>query len=126
MPPSARIGVALISVRRLRPSGTESRTSSARTVSPVPSNCTPAASRPATHDRTTGWSAAIVRDLWIADLLARDAGPAADGERPEPEEPFLTALMDHWHVDIAALRTPPESTWLWSDLHLSDRTVLEA
>ena len=78
------------------------------------------------HDRTPGWSAAIVRDLWIADLLARDAGPAADGERPEPEEPLLTALMDHRHVDIAALRTPPERTWLWSDLHLSDRTVLEA
>ena len=82
--------------------------------------------RPTKHDRTPGWSAAIVRDLWIADLLARDAGPAPDGERPEPEEPFLTALMDHRHVDIAALRTPPESTWLWSDLHLSDRTVLEA
>ena len=26
----------------------------------------------------------------------------------------------------AVLRTPPERTWLWSDLHLSDRAALEA
>ena len=38
-PSSAGIGVALISVLTLRPSGTESATSSARTVSPVPRYC---------------------------------------------------------------------------------------
>ncbi len=38
-PPSARMGVALMSVLTLRPSGTESTTSSARTVSPVRSVC---------------------------------------------------------------------------------------
>ena len=37
--PSARIGVALIRVLTLRPSGTESATSSARTVSPLASVC---------------------------------------------------------------------------------------
>ena len=40
--PSPRIGVALISVLTLRPSGTESTTSSARTVSPEPSSLRPA------------------------------------------------------------------------------------
>ena len=38
-PPSARIGVALMSVLTLRPAGTASTTSSARTVSPMPSVC---------------------------------------------------------------------------------------
>ena len=81
---------------------------------------------PARNDRTSAGSADVVRDLWAADLAARDAEPATDGERPRPEEAFLTAVMTHQHVDIAVLRTPPETTWLWSDLHLSDRAVLEA
>ena len=38
-PSSARIGVPLTSIDTLRPSGTESSNSSARTVSPVPSHC---------------------------------------------------------------------------------------
>ena len=43
--PSARIGVALISVRTLRPSGTESTTSSERSVSPLLRCCATGNSR---------------------------------------------------------------------------------
>ena len=82
--------------------------------------------RPIKDDRTPGNSAENLRDRWTASLGAPDAEPSPDGRQAQPREPFLTALMAHQHVDIAVLRPAPERTWLWSDLHLSDRAVLEA
>ncbi len=51
-----------------------------------------------------------LRDTWKAQLQ--------DGE------PFLSALMRGRRIPI--ITAPPETTWIWSDLHLSDHTVLEA
>ena len=51
-----------------------------------------------------------LRDAWEAQLQ--------DGE------PFLTALMRSRNIPI--ITAPPKTVWIWSDLHLSDRTALEA
>ena len=51
-----------------------------------------------------------LRDVWEAQLQ--------DGE------PFLTALMRGRSIPIVT--APPETIRIWSDLHLSNRTALEA
>ena len=79
--------------------------------------------RPIKGGRTPGESAESARNVRTASLRGRDAEPSGDGKQPQPGESFLTGLMVHRHVDIAVLRMPRGRTWLWSDLHLSDRAV---
>ena len=72
-------------------------------------------------------------------------------ERPEPDQPSAEAVCDLWeaklelesldtartsektrvatlmqNAPIPIISSPPERTWIWSDLHLPDRAVLAA
>ena len=59
-----------------------------------------------------------IRDLWEVDLEQEDL-PA----RIDPSgEARLAALL--CQASIPILDTPPEETWIWSDLHLADRSAL--
>ena len=65
-----------------------------------------------------------LRDLWEAELQAEaEAGPAA-----EPEPHFEIARL-RWMMPrqaIPVLVAEPETTWIWSDLHLGDQGCLSA
>ena len=60
-----------------------------------------------------------MRDLWKAELGL---------ERPDTsqasEEARLATLMQNAPIPI--ISSPPERTWIWSDVHLADRAVLAA
>ena len=58
-----------------------------------------------------------MRDLWEAELQLE--GAADDGAGSEA---YLSRAMQQAAIPI--LETPPEGTWIWSDLHLADRSVL--
>lgn len=63
--------------------------------------------------------AEAVRDLWEAELALESAGTSQT-----PEEARLATLMQETPIPI--ISRPPERTWIWSDLHLADRSVLAA
>ena len=63
--------------------------------------------------------AEAVRDLWEAELALESAGTSQT-----PEEARLATLMQEAPIPI--ISRPPERTWIWSDLHLADRSVLAA
>ena len=60
-----------------------------------------------------------VRDLWEAELALES--PA---RTQTSEETRLATLMQEAPIPI--ISSPPERTWIWSDLHLADRSVLTA
>ena len=63
--------------------------------------------------------AEAVRDLWEAELALE----SPDTSQPS-EEARLATLMQNAPIPI--INSPPERTWIWSDLHLADRAVLAA
>ena len=60
-----------------------------------------------------------MRDLWEAELALE----SPDTSQPS-EEARLATLMQNAPIPI--INSPPERTWIWSDLHLADRAVLAA
>ena len=68
----------------------------------------------ATPDAAT---AEAVRDLWEAELALERADT-----RQTSEETRLATLMQDAPIPI--ISSPPERTWIWSDLHLADRSAL--
>ena len=65
-----------------------------------------------------------LRDLWQAEL--REEAARLHTERPEPWfEIEYTAWMLA-HETIPVIDAAPEKTWVWSDLHLSDPTIIQA
>ena len=64
-------------------------------------------------------SAEADRDLWEAELEIESPGTSQT-----PEEARLATLMQEAPIPI--ISSPPERTWIWSDLHLADRSVLAA
>ena len=65
------------------------------------------------------FSADAVCDLWEAELALESPGTSQTSE-----EARLTTLMQNAPIPI--ISSPPERTWIWSDLHLADRSVLAA
>ena len=66
-------------------------------------------------------TAAEVRDQWVAGLTP----PAtANGAQGAAGEHLVLHLLRTTSIPI--LRPNPERTWVWSDLHLGDRAMLEA
>ena len=67
-------------------------------------------------------STAEIRDLWEAEQL-EDAN-----RRNEPEpEPWAELAYMRWHMArsaVPAIEVDPERTWVWSDLHLDDDSVV--
>ena len=71
----------------------------------------------------TGMNAAKVRDHWVAELTP----PPVAGADGAASEPLLQALMrELGTAAIPILRPDPEHTWIWSDLHLGDRAMVDA
>ena len=67
-------------------------------------------------------SATEIRDLWEAELSEE----AKRLNEPEPERWAELAYMS-WHLPrsaIPVLKVDPERTWVWSDLHLDDDSVI--
>ena len=64
-------------------------------------------------------SAEAVRDLWEAELELESPATTQTSE-----ETRLETLMQEARIPI--ISSPPERTWIWSDLHLADRSVLAA
>ena len=64
-------------------------------------------------------SAEAVRDLWEAELELESPATTQTSE-----ETRLATLMQEAPIPI--ISSPPERTWIWSDLHLADRAVLAA
>ena len=67
-------------------------------------------------------SATEIRDLWVAELL-EDANRLNE---PEPE-PWAELAYMRWHLarsTIPVIEVDPERTWIWSDLHLSEDSVV--
>ncbi len=64
-------------------------------------------------------SAEAVRDLWEAELELESPATTQTSE-----ETRLATLMQEAPIPI--ISSPPERTWIWSDLHLADRSVLAA
>ena len=67
-------------------------------------------------------STAEIRDLWEAEL-SEEANPLNE---PEPE-PWAELAYMRWHLArsaIPVLEVDPERTWIWSDLHLDDDSVI--
>lgn len=62
-----------------------------------------------------------IRDLWEADL-DREIADAAIGDSAADTQ-LLRALRSE---PIPIINTPVDETWIWSDLHLADRSVLLA
>ena len=64
-----------------------------------------------------------VRDHWVAELTP----PPVAGADGAASEPLLQALMrELGPAAIPILRPDPEHTWIWSDLHLDDRAMVDA
>ena len=64
-----------------------------------------------------------VRDHWVAELTP----PPVAGADGAASEPLLQALMrELGTAAIPILRPDPEHTWIWSDLHLGDRAMVDA
>ena len=59
-----------------------------------------------------------IRDLWQYDLEQEDLPARID---PSGEARLAARLCQ---ASIPILDTPPEETWIWSDLHLADRSAL--
>ena len=59
-----------------------------------------------------------IRDLWQYDLKQEDLPARID---PSGEARLAARLCQ---ASIPILYTPPEETWIWSDLHLADRSAL--
>ncbi len=67
-------------------------------------------------------SAAEIRDLWETDLSEE----ANRLNEPEPE-PWAELAYMRWHLArsaIPVIEVDPERTWVWSDLHLDDDSVI--
>ena len=64
-------------------------------------------------------SAEAVRDLWETELEIESPATTQTSE-----ETRLATLMQEAPIPI--ISSPPERTWIWSDLHLADRSVLAA
>ena len=67
-------------------------------------------------------SATEIRDLWEAELL--EEANRLNG--PEPE-PWAELAYMRWHMArsaIPVIDVDPERTWVWSDLHLNDDSVI--
>lgn len=67
-------------------------------------------------------TATELRDLWEIEL--RDEAQRLTEPEPHPWEEL--AYM-RWHVlraNIPVIKPNPERTWLWSDLHLGDDTMI--
>ena len=62
-----------------------------------------------------------VRDLWEADLELELSDTAVEGSATDAQ--LLRALRSE---SIPIIDTPADETWIWSDLHLADRSVLLA
>ena len=65
--------------------------------------------------------AAEVRDQWVAGLTPP---PTANGAQGAAGEHLVLHLLRTTSIPI--LRPNPERTWVWSDLHLGDPSVLDA
>ena len=80
--------------------------------------------RPSQKGRShTGMNAEKVRDHWVAELTP----PPVAGADGAASEPLLQALMrELGTAAIPILRPDPEHTWIWSDLHLGDRAMVDA
>ena len=79
----------------------------------------PIASRDASRDRRPVLDLRTGPDLWEAELALESP------ETSQPsEEACLATLMQNTPIPI--INSPPERTWIWSDLHLADRAVLAA
>ena len=63
--------------------------------------------------------AEALRDPWETDLVLED--PAATGTGAGDEAQLARAMQ---RAAIPIIETPPERTWIWSDLHLADRSIL--
>ena len=63
--------------------------------------------------------AEAIRDLWEAELALE-----SPDTNQTSEEARLATLMQNAPIPI--INSPPERTWIWSDLHLADRAVLAA
>ena len=61
-----------------------------------------------------------IRDLWEVDLEQENLPARID---PSGEARLATMLRQ---ASIPILETPSEETWVWSDLHLADRSALFA
>ncbi len=66
-------------------------------------------------------TAAEVRDQWVAGLTRP---PTANGAQGAAGEHLVLHLLRTTSIPI--LRPDPERTWVWSDLHLGDPSVLDA
>ena len=64
-------------------------------------------------------SAEAIRDQWEAELELESPATTQTSE-----ETLLATLMQEAPIPI--ISSPPERTWIWSDLHLADRSVLAA
>ena len=67
-------------------------------------------------------SAAEIRDLWETELSEE----AKRLNEPKPE-PWAELAYMRWHLArsaIPVLEVDPERTWVWSDLHLDDDSVI--
>ena len=72
------------------------------------------------HDQRAAATPEEVRDAWQADLDHEIADAAPDSGA---EAQVLRALHSE---PIPIIDTPVDETWIWSDLHLADRSVLLA
>ena len=64
-----------------------------------------------------------LRDHWVAEMTP----PPAAGADGAAGEPLLQALIrELGAAAIPILRPDPEHTWIWSDLHLGDRAMVDA
>ena len=69
--------------------------------------------------RTDTDRAEAVRDLWEAELELENRATTQTSE----ERHVATRMQE---APIPIINSPPERTWIWSDLHLADRSVLAA
>lgn len=73
------------------------------------------------HDRPRSATPESIRDLWESDLDRRIANAAIEDSANDTQ--LLRALRSK---PIPIIDTPVDATWIWSDLHLADRSVLLA
>ena len=60
----------------------------------------------------------------MGDLCKADLALESPAKTQTSEETRLATLMQEAAIPI--ITSPPERTWIWSDLHLADRSVLTA